>query len=306
MNYDRRISGLLTSTLFLILSVIGSTNTDAATAAAVAAQAASHGPQQPLSENATTVVGENQSTGTSADTDDAATALPASKPIPDPFQRYNQVAFSFNDKFDIYFMKPVAEFYNIIMPKPLNEGIHNVFNNLDEIPAIVNDVLQLHFYQFANDAWRFTINSTVGIGGLFDVATRIGLPRYQNDFGLTLAQYGYQNSAYWVWPFLGSYTIRDGFIGLPVDYYGFSVYPYIKPKGVRLGVLGLYFVDYRANLLQYQPLFEEAAIDKYIFVRNAYMRNRNYKIEQNAKRGVRDLFTGKPPHRLHMSSMPTG
>lgn len=208
----------------------------------------------------------------------------------DPFQGYNRVVFAFNDNFDTYFLKPVAEFYNTVMPRPLNQGIHNIFNNVDEIPSIVNDLLQLHFYQMANDFWRLTINSTVGIGGLFDVASRIGLPRYQNDFGLTLAHYGWRNSAYWVWPFFGSYTLRDGWVGLPVDYYGFTPYPRINPKSTRYGVLGLYFVDHRANMLQYQPVFEEVAIDKYVFVRNAYMQHRKFQIDQNEHRSGRDLY----------------
>lgn len=290
MNNNCRTSGLFLSALGLLFGA--SIPCFAVPAAAVTAQA-----MHTAAQDSTPAIQAAEPA------DDSAPELPAATPIPDPYIRYNQAVFSFNDKFDTYFMKPVAEFYNTIMPPPFNKGIHNFFRNIDELPTIANDLLQLHLYQFANDAWRFVINSTVGIAGFIDVATYIGLPHYQNDFGLTLAHYGYHGSAYWIWPFLGSYTIRDGIIGLPVDYYIFSPYSYIKPKSTRYGVLGLYFIDYRANLLQYQPLFEEAAIDKYIFVRNAYMRNRNYKIEQNEKRGLADLYTGKAPHRLYMSSL---
>src|SRR5204863_5535360 len=93
-------------------------------------------------------------------------------------------------------MRPIATLYNKIIPKPLNLGINNFFNNIGELPTIANDVLQLHFYQMANDMWRFVVNSTIGIGGLFDIASRINLTYYKNDFGLTLARYGYLPSTY--------------------------------------------------------------------------------------------------------------
>lgn len=210
------------------------------------------------------------------DNDEDAITLPDNR---DPFERINRVVFSFNDKFDIYFMKPIAELYNAIMPKPLNKGVHNFLNNLNELPVIANDILQLNFYQMAKDASRFAINSTMGIGGLFDIAGRMRLPYFQNDFGLTLARWGYKDSSYLVLPFLGSNTIRDG-LGIPVDYFEFSVYPYVKPTARRYQLLGLFFVDYRANLLQYESVLEEAAIDKYVFMRNAYMQHRAHQIEQ--------------------------
>jgi len=203
----------------------------------------------------------------------------------DPYEKFNRPMFAFNEKLDKYFLKPVATLYNAIMPRPLNEGIHNAFKNLGELPTIANDILQLHFYQMANDSWRFLINSTVGIGGLFDVATRINLPYYANDFGLTLATWGYENSNYLVLPFWGPGTIRDA-IGIPVDYYGFSIYPYIEPDSVQWGVYGLSIIDRRANILQYQPIFEEAAINRYAFLRSAYMQRRHSQIEANQNLGV--------------------
>lgn len=197
----------------------------------------------------------------------------------DPLERINRAFFTFNDKLDYYIFKPIAELYNAIMPKPLNKGVHNFFNNLGELPTIANDVLQFNFFQMTNDVWRFGINSTLGVGGLFDLATRMNLPYFQNDFGLTLARWGYRDSSYLVLPLMGSNTIRDG-IGIPVDYFEFSVYPHIHPKSTRFEVLGLFFVDHRANLLQFESVLEEAAIDKYVFMRNAYMQHRRFQIDQ--------------------------
>lgn len=214
------------------------------------------------------------------------------KETPDPYQGFNRAMFHFNDWLDHYLLKPVATLYNKIMPRPLNEGIHNFFLNIGELPIMADDLLQLHFYQFANDFWRFTVNSTVGIGGLFDIATRIQLPYYSNDFGLTLATWGYENSNYLVVPFFGPSTIRDG-IGWSVDYFYFSVYPYIHPASTRYSLYVLGYVDARAQLLRYQPVFDEAAIDKYVFMRNAYMQHRKYQIEQNRHRGCCDQQQNK-------------
>jgi phospholipid-binding lipoprotein MlaA len=219
---------------------------------------------------------EGDTAAVKLDNEENATQLPDNK---DPLEKFNRAMFKFNDAFDIYFMKPIAELYNAIMPKPLNKGVHNFLNNLNELPIIANDLLQFNFYQMSKDVSRLVINTTMGIGGLFDMASRMHLPYFQNDFGLTLARWGYKDSSYLVIPFLGSNTIRDG-IGIPVDYYGFSVYPRITPDSRRYALLGLFFVDYRANLLQYESVLEEAAIDKYVFMRNAYMQHRAYQIEQ--------------------------
>lgn len=195
----------------------------------------------------------------------------------DPYEGFNRAMFNFNERLDEAVLKPVATFYNVIVPKPLNRGIHNVFNNLGNLPTIANDLLQVNFHQAANDFWRFGINSTVGIGGLFDVATTLQLPAYNNDFGLTLARWGYEQSNYLVLPFFGPSSIRDG-ISLPVDYFAFSIYPYIGQDTIRYGLYSLGVIDRRARLLQYQPILEEAAIDKYTFVRNAYRQHRSYQV----------------------------
>ncbi len=215
-----------------------------------------------------------------------------SQPVKDPLHGFNRAMFTFNDYLDTYFLKPIASFYNKIMPRPLNQGVHNFFNNIGELPIIANDALQLHFYQFANDFWRLGLNTTIGIGGMFDMATRMQLPYYNNDFGMTLATWGYQQSTYLVLPFFGPSTIRDG-IGLPVDYFVFSVYPYIYPPSRRYQLYALGVVDRRAQLLHSEAVFNEASLDKYVFMRAAYMQHRDYQIEQNRHRGFDDQQENK-------------
>jgi phospholipid-binding lipoprotein MlaA len=202
----------------------------------------------------------------------------------DPYEGYNRIMFDFNEHFDTLIAKPIARFYNAIMPRPLNEGVHNFFNNINTITTVANDLLQANFYQATNDTWRLGINSTVGVLGFFDIASRMQLKPYQNDFGLTLAKWGVTESNYLVLPILGPSTPRD-LVGIPVDYFAFSVYPYVHPDSRRYGLLALSMIDTRAQLLKKQSLIDEVSLDKYTFVRNAYMQNRAYKIKQNEDRG---------------------
>ncbi len=219
--------------------------------------------------------------------DDATTPTPSVSTTKDPYQKFNRAMFTFNDKLDSYVLKPIATLYEKIMPKPLNQGVHNFFNNIGELPTMANDLLQIHFYQFANDFWRFGINTTIGIGGLFDMATRMKLPYYSNDFGMTLATWGYRQSNYLVLPFFGPNTPRDT-IGLPVDYFAFSIYPHIHPQSLRYEIYALGVIDRRAQLLKFQPVFDEAAVDKYTFMRDAYLQRRAYQIEENKHRSALD------------------
>ena len=203
----------------------------------------------------------------------------------DPNKNFNRAMFVFNEQLDRIILKPIASLYNIIIPKPLNQGIHNFFNNINTLPTIANDILQLHLYQMMNDSWRLVINTTIGIGGLFDMASRMNLKFYSNDFGLTLARWGYQNSNYFVLPFFGSSTVRDG-IGLPVDYFVLSIYPHIYPKRARYALYGLGVINRRAQLLKVEPVLAEVAIDKYVFARDAYLQRRTYQIDMNQHLGV--------------------
>ncbi len=213
----------------------------------------------------------------------------------DPLANYNRVVFHFNDTLDRMILKPVATLYNKIIPRPLHKGITNFFSNIDNFPTIVNDLLQIKIYHAVSDSWRLFINSTFGIVGLFDIGSRIGLKPHHEDFGLTLAHWGYKQSNYFEVPFFGPSTIRDA-MGWPVDYFLFSVYPHIPNTVVRYSIYGLGVVDRRSNFLQYQDVFEQVAVDRYIFMRNAYLQHRNYQIEENAKSGIfSDSTEGSSP-----------
>jgi phospholipid-binding lipoprotein MlaA len=198
--------------------------------------------------------------------------------IKDDWETFNRAIFAFNDKVDFLFLKPAARIYNAILPDPISNGLHNMFTNLKGVIVTFNDLLQANFYQANSDAWRFLINSTVGMGGFFDVADQIGLPLNTNDFGLTLGKWGYENSIYVMLPLLGPSTFRDT-IALPVDYYA-SIYPHLKNVWERTGLLGASLVDERAKLLQFDKLYEEVALDKYIFMRDAYFQHRRHAIEK--------------------------
>ncbi len=202
----------------------------------------------------------------------------------DPYEKFNRVMFRFNDFVDNALMKPIANFYIKVTPKPLAKGVSNVFSNIDTIPTVANDLLQGNFYQGTSDAWRLTINSTAGVLGLFDVATNIGLEPNKEDFGLTLARWGYTDSNYLVLPFLGPSTLRDG-IGFPVDYYAFSIYPYITPVRARYELFAFGVVVKRADILRFQNVLDQAAFDKYVFMRDAYMQRRSYLIQRNKELG---------------------
>lgn len=197
----------------------------------------------------------------------------------DPLKPYNHVVFKINSGFNDYFMTPVAKGYNFILPNAVKKSISNFFSNVNTVTVIANDLLQFKFFQAYSDSWRLLINTTVGIGGLFDPATPIGIERHREEFGLTLAYWGYENSSYFIIPILGPSTIRDT-IGLGGDY-ALSVYPYINNAAISYGALGLFFVSYRAEIVDLQEIEEQAALDRYAFEKNAYLQHRAYLIEQN-------------------------
>ena len=178
----------------------------------------------------------------------------------DPYEPFNRAMFRFNDFVDWLILKPVATLYNQIVPKPLAAGLSNAYSNLDNIPTIINDILQGNFYQATSDLWRFGINSTIGILGLFDVAQRMGLEPNYEDFGLTLAKWGYKNSNYLVLPVMGPSTVRDA-IGYPITYYGMSIYPYIRPTSTQYAIYFGGVVVRRADILRYEGVLKQLAFD---------------------------------------------
>lgn len=207
---------------------------------------------------------------------------------PDPYESFNRHTYAFNKALDNAILKPVAVTYKKLLPWPVTEGISNFFDNMDMITTICNDILQVKMRYIGLDTGRFVLNATVGVGGLFDVATHVGMPKHYEDFGLTLARWGYTNSTYIVLPLFGPSTFRDA-VGMPVDFIVFSPYtllPWRSPWWqIRYSLLGLYYIDHRAVLLDYDDLLNQAALDEYSFVRDAYLQHRQSLISDDANNG---------------------
>ncbi len=200
----------------------------------------------------------------------------------DPYENYNRAMFKFNKSVDKIIIKPIAVTYDILFPYPIKKGISNAFDNLFLTSSIANDLLQGEICWFASDTWRFIINSTLGIGGLFDIATPIGFPKHQQDFGKTLAKWGDPNSPYFIIPILGPSTIRDA-TGFIFDYNIFSVIPRIRPVELRNSIYVLQLVDFRTRLLETEDIMEAASIDEYLFTRDAYLQFRKSFFNSDSK-----------------------
>ncbi len=202
------------------------------------------------------------------------------QPQQDPFMNYNRHVYKLNHHLDKAVLKPVAKVYQGVLPNFMRTGIANFFNNINMVPTIINDLLQAHPYQATSDTWRLLVNSTIGVGGFIDVGSKIGLKPNSEDFGLTLAAWGYKKSAFVMLPFLGPSTVRDT-IALPFNFFLFSVWTYIEPYLLRVGLIGVDVVNQRAQLLRFDNVFQSAALDPYTFERNAFLQRRNYLIKRN-------------------------
>ncbi|MBB3168979.1 VacJ family lipoprotein [Simiduia aestuariiviva] len=203
----------------------------------------------------------------------------------DPWEGFNRTMFTFNSTLDRYFMRPLAIGYTAVLPDPVEVGVDNVFANLRELTNVFNDVLQWKWDAAANDTARFLINSTVGLAGVFDVAGHFGLRRSDGeDFGQTLAVWGVPEGPYVILPFLGPSTVTRT-LSIPMDLDTVPV-AQIEDAGARYGVLGLRLVSMRAQLL---PLEKSMSGDHYVFIRSAYLQNRQFLINDGV---VEDDFGG--------------
>ena len=202
----------------------------------------------------------------------ACASVPGGPTEGDPFESYNRAMFSFNDTLDEYFLKPVAEGYDAILPSPAKTGVSNFFNNIGDIFVVLNDILQFKFQQAIEDASRLVFNSTIGLYGLIDVATPMGLPKHNEDLGQTLATWGVADGPYIVLPFFGSRTLRDTSDIIFLATYD-PLYE-IENKEALYGTVFLKTIDTRYKLLKVSRIVEQAALDKYSFIRDAYLQNR--------------------------------
>ena len=196
----------------------------------------------------------------------------------DPYEKFNRQIFGFNQAMDKVLIRPIAKTYNFILPNFAQKGVSNFFGNIGEIPNVANDILQANPTQTMSDLWRFVINTTVGIGGLFDVASKMGLKANHNGLGLTLAKWGSKNTPYLVLPILGSNTINDT-VGLTVNYEFLTIWPHINPSDLRLALLGTEFISIRNSFLPTDKIINQA-FDPYIAMRNAYLQHRAYLLQR--------------------------
>lgn len=194
----------------------------------------------------------------------------------DPLESWNRGVFKFNDTLDTYALKPVAKGYEYVVPNPVRRSVTNFFSNIGDVYIAANELLQLKIADGVGDIMRVTINTVFGVGGLFDVATLAKLPKHASDFGVTLGRYGVPSGPYLVLPLFGPSTVRDAG-GLIVDYYG-NPLTYVDPSAISWALYGVNLVNTRANLLGTVDVLSGAALDKYSFIRNAYLQRRRFLI----------------------------
>jgi len=202
--------------------------------------------------------------------------------INDPFEDINRITFKFNESLDNNFLKPVALTYSKA-PKPIKKGISNFFDNLEEIETSVNQILQGKPKLAINDFSRFIINSTIGLGGFLDVATKIGLTRHEEEFDQTLALWGVPSGPYIMLPGLGPSTLRDT-LARPFSSF-LSVTFHMTESDVNLALKGMDALETRERLLEIESLIYG---DRYNFVRDSYVQYMNYEINDGVD--VEDEF----------------
>ncbi len=204
----------------------------------------------------------------------------------DPLEPYNRGVHKFNTVVDDALFKPIAKGYKAITPEPVDRGVTNFFNNIADVNSAVNNLFQFKLSRFGSDLGRIAVNSTVGILGFVDVATNMGLPSYKEDFGQTFGYWGDVDSPYLVIPVFGPSTVRDsvGRVGDALVDPFFSV----EKNRIYWGFVALRVIDQRADLLTAGKILEEAAVDPYSFVRDAYLQRRRSLI-----------FDGNPPPDPH-------
>lgn len=199
----------------------------------------------------------------------------------DPFEGFNRAMFRFNDTLDQVALKPAATVYSDVLPSFVQTGIGNFFGNIGDVWSAVNSLLQGNLERGVNGVMRVAVNTVLGFGGILDISSEAGLLSHREDFGQTLGRWGVQPGPYVVLPFFGSSTVRDT-AGLPVDIYG-NLWNYKEPAVWRNTGTALHVLDTRASLLNASGLLEDAALDKYQFVRDAFLQRRAGQVEDRGR-----------------------
>ena len=200
----------------------------------------------------------------------------------DPLEPMNRALYKVHDVLDTNIVKPVAEGYATVVPQFMRTGFANVFNNIDDLFSAVNGLLQGKPDKAGNDLGRVLINTFFGMGGLIDIASDAGIERGNEDFGQTFAVWGIPQGPYLFIPLFGPTTVRDGagvIVRIAVGPVG-----YINDVALRNSIYGVGYVDLRSQVLESGSIVDTAALDRYVFIRNAYLQRRRYLI-----------YDGKPP-----------
>lgn len=202
----------------------------------------------------------------------------------DPWEGFNRSIFAFNEVIDHDLLHPLASAYVGLVPQLVRTGVSNVFNNFSDLWSAVNQLLQGKAENSVAMTMRFVTNSVFGVAGLIDIGTAVGMERKPEDFGQTLGVWGVPSGNYLVLPFFGPSTVRDA-AGLPLDVAASPAYA-INEGAFRPALTGLQIIDIRAQLLPATQLLDRIALDKYSFVRDAYLARR-----------LNLVFDGDPPER---------
>ena len=211
----------------------------------------------------------------------------------DPWENWNRKVFSFNEALDEKVLKPVATAYSNLVPELIRRGVDNFFGNFADAWSAVNNFLQGKGTAGVYDIMRVGTNTVFGLGGVLDVATEVGLEKTREDFGQTLGVWGMGTGAYIVWPFFGPSSVRDS-IGLPMDIAA-SPATVINDGAIRYSLTALNAVNTRANLLGATRVLDDIALDKYTFVRDAYLQRRRSLVSDGYEPPPEDPTAGDDP-----------
>jgi phospholipid-binding lipoprotein MlaA len=204
-----------------------------------------------------------------------ATQPNAKKDPRDPWEGFNRASYIFTDAVDRAVLKPTAKGYKAVAPQFVETGVSNFFSNLNQPTVIFNELLQAKFRPALNDTGRFLVNTTVGVAGLWDPASKFGLDRNDEDFGQTLGKWGMPSGPYLWIPLMGPATVRDA-LGSPVDQFTDPIW-YVERDLIRYSLRGVDLIDARARQLDLEQTLE-STFDRYAFIRNAYLQQREYAV----------------------------
>jgi phospholipid-binding lipoprotein MlaA len=204
----------------------------------------------------------------------------------DPLEPLNRATWRFNETVDTHIVQPVARGYNRVVPRPIRTGVDNFFSNLGDVPVMFNDFAQLRLMDGMNDLMRIAVNSTLGLLGFLDIATPAGIAKRDQDFGLTLGHYGVPSGPYLVLPLFGPSSFRDA-TGFAVDQSFVTPQNYFDPAW-RNSLWATDVVSTRARYLNATNLLEQAALDKYLFVRDAYLGRRRSQLSEGKEQPLPD------------------